>query len=78
MKVSSSSGWRRWPLAVAGLALVVPLAMTAGAGGGARASASSAASQATPVVDGSYLYSQLYTMATSFSYRISGADPHRR
>ena len=74
MKVSSSSGWRRWPLAFACLALTVPLAMTAGAGGSTRASASSAASQDTPLVDGSYLYSQLYTMATSFSYRISGAD----
>src|SRR5215472_3585987 len=74
MKVSSSSGWRRWPLAFACLALAVPLAMTAGAGGSARASASSAASQDTPLVDGSYMYSQLYTMATSFSYRISGAD----
>src|SRR5215470_6548776 len=74
MKVPSSSGWRRWPLAAACLALAVPLAMTAGAGDSARASASSAASQATPLVDGGYLYSQLYTMATSFSYRISGAD----
>jgi hypothetical protein len=28
----------------------------------------------TPVVDPDYLYSQLYGMATSYSYRISGAD----
>jgi hypothetical protein len=52
----------------------VPLALNADARGSAQASASQAASQATPLVDGSYLYSQLYTMATSFSYRISGAD----
>jgi hypothetical protein len=31
-------------------------------------------SQATPLVDSDYLYGQLYTMATSFSYRVSGAD----
>src|SRR5215470_9860849 len=74
MKAFRRPGWRRWPFAVACLALAVPLAMTAGAGDSARASASSAASQATPLVDGGYLYSQLYTMATSFSYRISGAD----
>jgi hypothetical protein len=30
--------------------------------------------QATPSVDPAYIYNQLYTMATSFSYRISGAD----
>jgi hypothetical protein len=72
MKALSSFGWRRWPLAIACLALAAPLAMSSGASG--RASAASGASQATPVVDGSYLYSQLYTMATSFSYRISGAD----
>jgi len=29
---------------------------------------------ATPNVDAAYTYNQLYTMATSFSYRISGAD----
>ena len=29
---------------------------------------------ATPNVDSAYTYGQLYTMATSFSYRISGAD----
>ena len=39
--------------------------MDSGAGGSAQASTS--ASQATPLVDGGYLYSQLYTMATSFS-----------
>jgi PKD domain-containing protein len=30
--------------------------------------------RAVPVVDPAYLYAQLYRMATSFSYRISGAD----
>jgi hypothetical protein len=30
--------------------------------------------QATPLVDADYLYGQLYSMATSFSYRVSGAD----
>src|SRR5262245_16808525 len=59
---------------VACLALAVPLAMNADARGSARAGASLAGSQATPVVDGGYLYSQLYMMATSFSYGISGAD----
>jgi PKD domain len=29
---------------------------------------------AHPLIDGGYLYRQLYTMATNFSYRISGAD----
>ncbi|MDR0345731.1 MAG: hypothetical protein LBI49_22005, partial [Nocardiopsaceae bacterium] len=74
MKAFRRFGWRRWPVAIAGVALAVPLAVNAGARGSAPAGASAAASQAAPLVDGSYLYSQLYTMATSFSYRVSGAD----
>jgi hypothetical protein len=74
MKAFRSFGWRRWPVAIAGVALAVPLAVNAGARGTAPAGASAAARQAAPLVDGSYLYSQLYTMATSFSYRVSGAD----
>jgi hypothetical protein len=59
---------------IACLALAIPLSIAAGATGAERAGASPAARQAVPLIGGDYLYSQLYTMATSFSYRISGAD----
>jgi PKD domain len=54
-------------LAVLGVAVAVPIATSIG--GSAAAS-----QQAAPVVNPDYLYGQLYTMATSFSYRVSGAD----
>jgi hypothetical protein len=49
------------------VAIAAPIAATVGG----RATASP---QPAPVVDPDYLYGQLYSMATSFSYRISGAD----
>lgn len=61
-----------WLSVVACLALAVPLALVGDVAGTTRAEGSSA--QAAPLIDGSYLYSQLYNMATSFSYRVSGAD----
>ncbi len=62
----------RWLVGIAGVALAVPLciAATTVATAGGEAKATTAA----PVVDPSYLYGQLYRMATSYSYRISGAD----
>ena len=74
MKVPRSFRWRRWPSVIACLALTAPLSLAADAIGTAGAPVSAAAGQAAPVVDGSYVYSQLYQMATSFSYRVSGAD----
>ena len=60
----------RWaPLVIA----CVAAAGAVGIGAGGAASAQTAA-QAAPVVDPDYLYGQLYTMASRFSYRISGAD----
>jgi hypothetical protein len=50
-------------------ALAVPVGLSVGG-----AASADPASQPSPVVDVNYLYGQLYTMATSFSYRISGAD----
>jgi PKD domain-containing protein len=52
---------------IAAAAIAVPVALTGGA-------SSAPAVPATPVVDIDYLYGQLYAMATSYSYRISGAD----
>jgi hypothetical protein len=60
----------RWLLLLAPLALAataVLLLAHAPAGRADRA-------PATPSVDPAYTYNQLYTMASSFSYRISGAD----
>lgn len=54
-------------VAIAAAAIAVPVALTTGA-------SSAPAVPATPVVDIDYLYTQLYAMATSYSYRISGAD----
>jgi hypothetical protein len=61
-----------WLSIIACLALAVPLALVGDVAGTTRAEGSSG--QAAPQIDGGYLYSQLYRMATSFSYRISGAD----
>lgn len=74
MKVSHKVRWRRWPTLLACVAAALPLACAADAAGSARAGAAPAAGQAAPVVDGDYLYGQLYSMATDFSYRVSGAD----
>jgi hypothetical protein len=63
---------RRWPLAIACAALAVPLSLTASGVGSPAARAD--ARQATPVIDASYLYAQLYDMAKAYSYRVSGAD----
>ena len=61
-----------WLSVIACLALAVPLALVGDVAGTTRAEGSSG--QGAPLIDGGYLYSQLYNMATSFSYRISGAD----
>ncbi|MBV9450269.1 MAG: PKD domain-containing protein [Streptosporangiaceae bacterium] len=65
---------RAWLPVVACLALAMPLFASADASGATAGGPSPAARQAIPLIDGGYLYDQLYTMATSFSYRISGAD----
>jgi hypothetical protein len=62
----------RWPVAAVCAAAVVPLAFTAS--GATAPGALAESGQPAPVVDAGYLYGQLYTMATSFSYRVSGAD----
>lgn len=59
-----------WLSVIACVAIAVPLALAGDVAGTARAQAG----QSVPLVDGGYLYSQLYKMATSFSYRVSGAD----
>jgi hypothetical protein len=65
------TGRRRWLLAVGCLAATLPLCLTANT----VASASKPAhGPATLTVNADYLYAQLYLMAKSFSYRISGAD----
>ncbi len=63
--------WRKWPFAVVCVAVALPLTVS---GSGAATSAEASSRQPLPVINPGYLYSQLYTMATSFSYRISGAD----
>jgi PKD domain len=63
--------WHTWQLAVMCVAVAVPLTVN---GSGAATRAEASARQAMPVINPDYVYSQLYTMATSFSYRISGAD----
>jgi PKD domain len=52
----------------------LPLLTSLTAGGGVAAAARPGPGQASPVVDPGYLYDQLYRMAKSYSYRISGAD----
>src|SRR6266700_3057659 len=63
--------WRKWPFAVVCVAVALPLTVS---GSGVATSAEASSRQPLPVINPGYLYSQLYTMATSFSYRISGAD----
>lgn len=72
VKAPRNFGRRKWPLALACLALAAPL--SAGASSVATARAPATTGPASPGIDPGYLYSQLYTMATRFSYRISGAD----
>jgi hypothetical protein len=66
--------WRRR----AALLLAAAIAAAAAAVGmtslGASRAGAAPAAQPSPVVDADYLYQQLYTMATSYSYRVSGAD----
>jgi PKD domain/Peptidase family M28 len=66
--------WRRR----AALLLAAAIAAAAAAVGltslGASRAGAEPAAQPSPVVDADYLYQQLYTMATSYSYRVSGAD----
>ena len=62
---------RRWPVGVACVALAA--AASVAVSDVARADKPSAG-QAAPAIDPAYLYGQLYTMATRYSYRVSGAD----
>src|SRR3954452_5276697 len=68
----------RW-LQRRGALMLVAVALAAAAGAvalGTTMSRSGAApaAQQSPTVDPHYLYQQLYAMASSYSYRISGAD----
>src|SRR4051812_40421258 len=66
--------WRRRALLlVAAVAAAAAAAVAMTSVGASRAGAAPAAQQA-PVVDTDYMYQQLYAMASSYSYRISGAD----
>jgi hypothetical protein len=58
-----------WLLAAACVAIAVPVGVDTGGVASAKPQGA-----ATPVVDVDYLYGQLYAMASSYSYRISGAD----
>jgi PKD domain-containing protein len=58
-----------WLLAIVCVAIAVPVGVDVGDGASADERGAPA-----PVVDPDYLYGQLYSMATSYSYRISGAD----
>lgn len=61
---------------LARLALMLVALLALGAGGGANAAGGVAAHprQARPVVNMRYVYDQLFTMSTSYIYRVSGAD----
>ncbi len=72
MKVLRNVRRRRSLAQIAVLAIAVPLCVTAG--GVATAGGEARATVAAPVVDPGYLYDHFYDMATSFSYRVSGAD----
>jgi hypothetical protein len=70
MKVLGKVRRRRW---LAAAALTALLATGAYAVSGVTSTAAPTA-QATPVVDRDYIYGQLFTMAYSDVYRVSGAD----
>jgi hypothetical protein len=72
MKVLRRHRRSRWLVPIAGVALAVPLCVSAS--GVATAGGQAKATAAAPLVDPDYLYGQLYSMATNYSYRISGAD----
>jgi hypothetical protein len=69
MTVVRRLGPGRALLVIACAAAAVPVGMSFGGAASAQQG-----SQAAPVVDPNYLYGQLYSMASSFSYRVSGAD----
>src|SRR4051812_33342567 len=69
----------RWLWRRRALLLVAAVAAAAAAGGaltpgGAPRAGAAPAAQRAPVVDPDYMYQQLYARASSYSYRISGAD----
>ena len=70
MKAPQRTRKRRW-LVTSGCAAVVSLCLTTG---GATAGPPATAALPAPVVNADYLYRAFYTMAKSFSYRVSGAD----
>ena len=70
MRVFRASRRRRWLIAAACLAVAAPVAfVVSGVAAGKQAVAT-----ATPVVDPSYIYNQLFDMSYNDVYRVSGAD----
>ena len=61
---------RRWYA----VATVVSLTVLSGADGVPRASGTTQARQARPVIDATFLYNELYYLATNFIFRVAGAD----
>ncbi len=72
MHVLRKARRRRLLAPLAFVLIAVPLCVTAA--GVATAGGEAKATPAAPVVDPGYLYDHFYDMATSFSYRVSGAD----
>ncbi|HET6212491.1 MAG TPA: PKD domain-containing protein [Micromonosporaceae bacterium] len=72
MNAHSTSRPRRWLVAAGCVAAALPMCLTAS--GTASAGPPWDPAATAPTIDADYLYTQFYTMAKSFSYRISGAD----
>jgi hypothetical protein len=66
--------WRRRVVLLLGAAVAAAAAAVGLTSLGASRAGAVPAAQPSPVVDIDHLYSELYTMANSYSYRISGAD----
>ena len=66
--------WRRRAAMLLAAAVAAAAAAVGMTSLGASRAGAAPAAQPAPVVDPDYLYQQLYTMATSYSYRVSGAD----
>src|SRR5438874_5829662 len=56
------------------VAAILPLVMLAGTGGAAPRDHHPRPGQARPVVDATFLYNELYFLATNFIFRAAGAD----
>jgi hypothetical protein len=66
--------WRRRALMLVAAALAAAAGAVAITSAVATRASAAPSAQESPVVDVDYLYRQLYGMASSYSYRISGAD----